>query len=79
VHEQELGRAVLGVVRRLLRADLREVPDVDAPVARGGREDGRRVRRPRDVQDVAGVALERVQPPGGAPQVVQRDRLCGVS
>lgn len=49
VHEQQLGRAVLLVVWRLLNADLREIPDVDAPVARGGREDRRVVWRPGDV------------------------------
>lgn len=73
--EHELGHAVIRVVRRLLLADEAEVPDVDPPVARRGREHGRVVRRPGEVHDLVRVALERVQPLRRRAQVVQRDGL----
>lgn len=61
VHKEELGRPVLGVVGRLFCANRVEVPHVDAPVASRRRKVHRRVRRPRNLQHVVGVRLERVQ------------------
>ena len=40
VDEEQLGRAVLRVVGRLLLADLAQVPHVESPVRAGRREDG---------------------------------------
>ena len=52
VGEEQLGRAVLLVVGRLLHADLGDVPDVDAAVARGRGEDGLVVGRPGELEDL---------------------------
>ena len=76
MHEHQLRRAVLLVLRCLLYPNLRQIPNVDAPVARRGREDRRVVRRPREVQYFVRVALECVQFLRWGAQVVEDDRLC---
>ena len=41
MNEEQLRRAIFLIVGRLLNANEREVPNVDASVARSAREDGR--------------------------------------
>lgn len=57
--DQQLGRTVLGVLRRLLLADLAEVPHVEPPVGAAGGQDGLIVGRPLDL---LGRVAMRVQP-----------------
>lgn len=57
--DQQLGRTVLAVLRRLLLADLAEVPHVEPPVGAAGGQDGLVVGRPLDL---LGRAATRVQP-----------------
>lgn len=59
--KQQLRRAVIRIIRRLLLSDLRNVPDVDPPVGRGGREHGLIVGRPCELDDFVRVGLERVE------------------
>ncbi len=47
--KEQLGRAVLGVLGRLLLADLAEVPHVEALVRATGRQDGLFMRGPLDL------------------------------
>lgn len=77
MHEQQLGRAVLGVVGRLLRANGVQVPDMHSAVRRRGRKVHRRVRRPGELQDVVRVALKRVQLGRQLAHVPQRNGLPG--
>lgn len=56
--DQQLGRTVLAVLRRLLLADLAEVPHVEPPVGAAGGQDGLVVGRPLDL---LGRAATRVQ------------------
>ena len=50
VDEEQLGRAVLGVLRALLLSDLGEVPDVESPVGAGAGQDGLVMGRPLDLE-----------------------------
>mmetsp|Transcript_20161 Transcript_20161/g.42009 ORF Transcript_20161/g.42009 Transcript_20161/m.42009 type:complete len:315 (-) Transcript_20161:232-1176(-) len=59
VDEEELGGAVLGVLRGLLLADAGQVPDIDAAVGRRRAENCALAEwRPGHVEDLGGVALE---------------------
>lgn len=75
MHEQELGRAVLGVLRRLLFADAAQVPYVDAAVSGGRAQNGLMVRRPGQLQHFIFVGLERVQVHAQVTKVPQADGL----
>lgn len=75
VDKQQLGRSVVRVVGRLLLPNLGDVPDVDPSVRRGGREDGLRVGRPGELDDLVGVRLERVQLLREFAEIPESDRL----
>lgn len=75
--KQQLGWAVLLVVRRLFDANHRQIPDVHAAVPACARKDRRAVRRPRKVEHLVRVRLEGVQPLRGRAQVVQDDCFVG--
>jgi len=50
VDEQKLRRSVLGILGRLLLANLGQVPDVKAAVGAGRSQDGLVVRRPLNLE-----------------------------
>ena len=75
MNEQQFWGTVLRVVRSLFLSDRRQIPDVDPPVTRARREDGRVVRGPGQVQHFVGVALEGMQPQLGIAHVVQGNGL----
>ena len=75
MHEQQLRRSIVRIVGRLLLSDLGDVPDVDPSVRGGGREDGLGVRRPRELDDLVCVRLERVQLLGEFSEIPEGDRL----
>lgn len=52
--DQQLRRTVLSVLRRLLLADLAEVPHVEPPVCAAGGQDGLIVGRPLDLLEQSG-------------------------
>jgi len=53
--EEQFGRSILGIIRRLLFSDRSEVPNVHAAVCAGRGEVDRGVRGPGDLEDVVGV------------------------
>lgn len=75
MHEQQLGRAVLGIIWRLLLTDCGKIPDMHTTVCAGGREVDGGVRGPRDLQDVVGVRLEGVELEIDLSDVPERDGL----
>lgn len=77
MHEEQLGRPVLCVVRGLLRSDRIEVPDVDASVGSARSEVDGRVRGPSELEDFVGVRLERVELGAQLANVPKADGLQG--
>ena len=55
VDEQQLGRSVFSIIRRLLLPNRGKVPDMHAAVCAGRGEVNGGVRGPSDLQDVVGV------------------------
>ena len=50
MYEEEFRRSVLGVLGRLLLADLRQVPNVEAAISAGGGQDGLVMGRPLNLK-----------------------------
>lgn len=61
MNEHEFRRAVFLIVWRLLDTDLREIPHINAAVARCRCENGGAMWGPCEVQHLVRMCLERVQ------------------
>lgn len=59
--DQQLGRTVLGVLRRLLLSDLAEVPHVEPSIGAAGSQDGLVVRRPLDLLGKLATQVQRLR------------------
>jgi hypothetical protein len=75
MNEHEFRRPVFLVVGRLFDADLREVPYVNATVARRRCKNCGAMWGPREVQHLIRMCLERVQWFPQPFDIVQQDRL----
>lgn len=67
--------ALLGLFWRLLEPDPRQVVDLHPTIRRRRGEDGRHVRRPRELEDIVAVRGEGVQLGFQLSRVPERDRL----
>lgn len=75
VDEQQLGRAILGVLRGLLVPDARQIPHVHAPIRPAARQHGFVMRRPLHLEYLVGVRDESVKFRGKVAHIPERHGL----
>jgi len=75
MHEQQLWRSIIRIVRRLFFSDLGDVPDVYSSIGGGGSKDCFRVRGPGELDDFVCVGFEGVEFGGEFSEIPEGDGL----